>query len=195
MMDDSNKKDEDIKNNKLHQFAYNLNNYDIPQHTSEQFDKSNVAEYINKYYNNMTVEEMKYFLPKCIDENEMRRIILGYELKFFTITPIKMSLKTFARETQKILLRYQHKAGGFCFDDHIWKMYDCTSTKYHLNETELLFENTIHEDFVRDSECSNYLLMLINKLNMLSTNIKVSIHSNYLKRDQIYCIVLKCKVK
>lgn len=156
-------------------------------------DKHNIAEFTNKYYRTLMIEDIAPIVHKCLSEKEMKRIILRHELKFLKIQPKDMTLEQFKKEVMYVLKRYQHCAGGFNMDDSEWVIHDNTSKCYSVYETELIFENTLHMDYENDVECFEYMELLINRLNMIATNIIVSTHTYFSKRDQIYYILLKCK--
>lgn len=102
-------------------------------------------------------------------------------------------MTTFIRKAKKIFHRYQSRAGGFHFGDIIWSCYKYPSKKYKLNSDEVVFSNTLHEDFVKDRETLEYLQNLRRILDSISKNIRVSIHQKFYPRDATYLIILKCK--
>lgn len=156
-------------------------------------DDYNVAEFTNKYYRTMMIEDIAPLVHKCLSEKEMKRIILRHELKFLKIQPKDMTLEQFKKEVQYVLNRYHQCAGGFNMDDREWVVHDKTSNCYTIYDTELIFENTLHMDYKTDIECFEYMDLLITRLNMITSNIIVSVHTYLSERDQIYYILLKCK--
>ncbi len=164
-------------------------NYSHGNHISN--DMVDVSEIIAKDYNNMTQEELKYLLPKCLCDEDMRRIILHYELENIKVIPKKMCLKKFICNATKILKRYQFKAGGFALYDSCWKIYDHTSKKYKLRINEVIFENMTRNG-VCDTETFEYLKNILRILNNISTTIRVSFHTISIERDDIQLIIIKC---
>jgi hypothetical protein len=156
-------------------------------------DDHNIAEFTDKYCRTLMLEDIVPIVHKCLSEKEMKHIILRHELKFLKIQSKDMTLDQFKKEVVCVLKRYQHCAGGFNMDDSEWIIHDKTSKNYTVYETELIFENTLHMDYKTDVECSEYMELLINRLNMIALNIVVSIHTYLSERDQIYYILLKCK--
>lgn len=176
--------------NKIIHLLNRYNNYNIDSKICS--DVNDMASLTNKYYDTMTIEDINQIIHKYMSENEMRRMILRHELKFLKMQPKYLELQQFKKEALHILRRYQYHAGGFNMDDREWIVHDKTSTRYDIHEMELVFENTIHMDHIKDTECAEYIQLIINRLNMMATNVKVVLHSYLSDRDQIYYILLKC---
>lgn len=151
-----------------------------------------LAELINKNYNSMTSEEMRIIALKCLTDFDIKHILLKYEMKNLPRVPSDIHLHEFKNVAEKILLKYQSKAGGFYFCDRKWKIHDSTSKKYHIYENELVFENTLDANSFQDHETIEYLNDILLALNKISTRVKVTIHSKYLDRDKVYIMMLKC---
>ena len=177
----------------LQHIKYTLRQHsDYSFNSSLQYDDNNIATILNKYYDTMTPEEMRVIVTKCMSEKEMRTILLKHELKFYTEEPKTLSLEIFTQNVSKLLKRYQSRAGGFLFEDNEWSVYDANSRKYDLYENEVLFENTIHKDYIKNLECAEFLSLILKKLNQMTNNIKVTLHSYLADRDQVYFVILKC---
>lgn len=161
------------------------------QISNNMFDLTDI---IARDYNNMTREELKYLLPKCLCDEDMRRIILDYELRNIKVTPTNMCLKKFICEATKVFKRYQFKAGGFALCDSRWKVYDHTSGKYTLCVNEVIFENMICGDTC-DTETFEYLKNILRVLSNMATSIRVSFHTISIERDAIQLIIIKCVEK
>lgn len=155
-------------------------------------NNENIAEHINKYYNSMTDEEMRAYVVKCMSMKDIKHTLLKYELKYLHREQKNITLRQFAKEADKILSRYQSKAGGFQFGDEKWTKHDSNSKTYIIYDNEIVFENTIHADFLTDAETYEYLQDILLALNEISTNICVTIHKKYSDRDKMYWILLKC---
>jgi hypothetical protein len=167
-----------------------LNNY-----KNKYVNDAELAEFISKNFHSMSEEEMKHVALKCLNENGLKGILLEYEMKNLQIKPIQMQFKQFVRNANKILNRYQCKAGGFLFGNEKWKIHDYTSKKYYVKENEICFENSISVDFMVDSETISYLQNILKILNSIAVNISVSCHEKFSNRDKIFWIIFKCRTK
>lgn len=151
----------------------------------------NNADYISKYYDTMTSVEIDKCVLKCLTEKEKKRILLRHELKYLNRIPIEMTRDEFKKNALKIFLRYQSKAGGFCFDDQTWICRECTTDKYVIKDNTIVFENTINTDKLQ--WIKTYLSDLSNVLNLLASNVNVTTHFISSKRDRMTWVLLKCK--
>lgn len=177
---------------KLYNILCRIENNSIFIPTSKN-NNTDLAELINKTYNSMTPEEMRYIALKCLTDTDIKHILLKYELQNLQREPSDIPLNEFEKIATKQLLKYQSRAGGFRFGNRIWKLYDSTSKKYHIYNNEIVFENTLDANSFKDHETLEYLNDILLVLNNISTKIKVTIHSKYFYRDKIHIIMLKCK--
>ena len=150
-------------------------NYANMIHSYSKDVKQELAEYIHTNYNSMDETEMKTIALKCLDMNEIKKILLSFELKNYKHKHLsqKMSLNEFTNEAMILFKRYQSKAGGFLLEDSEWIVYDNTTTKYEVSENELLFENTINTCDIDDDETTRYLDYIVKRLNSFAKNIYV----------------------
>jgi hypothetical protein len=143
---------------------------------------------------NIDSEELKTYVLKCMTPIEMRNQLLKFELKHYNPEPKEMSLDEFAMCAQTILDRYQNKAGGFMFEDKLWKLHTPKSKKYSLLSNELIFENTTSDSKeAANMKKNSFFVQIKNILNKLTLNIRVTHKVIYSYRDDIYWVVLKCK--
>lgn len=177
---------------KLYNILYCIENNSIFSPIQGNKD-TDLADLINKNYSSMTPEEMRHIALKCLTDSDIKHILLKYELQNLHREPSDIHLNEFEKIAVKKLLKYQSRAGGFCFGDRIWKIHDSTSKKYHIYDNELVFENTLDANSFQDHETIEYLNDILLVLNEISTRIKVTIHSKYSDRDKIYIMMLKCK--
>lgn len=156
--------------------------------------KEVISKYLSNHYDDMTLEEMKTILHKCISENGMRHILLKYEMKnlYTTKTSVNINLPEYRILAQRVLNRYQSKAGGYAFNDTKWREYDHTAKKHTIYTNEIVYENTISENEIRNSETVEFLQDLLNILNKISGCIKATIHTKYYPRDLMYRVFIKC---
>lgn len=175
------------------QFLYDLarcDNYDA--HFIRPKYSIDTAEQIHQYFDKMTNEEMKTWVVKCLTPNQMKKILLQHELNYYTARKQNMDLKQFCVDAQKILDRYQYRAGGFQFEDSKWLLHDYTSKQYHILQNEIVFENTVCKDDIKNPEIINFIGLLLKQLNNISNYVNVKLHWYYAKRDMIYYALLKC---
>lgn len=170
---------------------YNTVKNDIP---SSQKQNSILCCAVNENFDKMSDEELKYVVTKCMNIDEMKKIILGYELRNIKIIPENMTLGQFGLCANNYLRRYQFKAGGFTLGDN-WKMHDKKSKKYKLHDNELVFENTVHENYIHVQETYDFLANIIKLLNSITKNIKVTMHTKFYERDRTHLLILKCVEK
>ena len=167
---------------KKYKIMHNLEkykNYKNEVYTKSLDEKLQLAKYIHKNYNNMDEIEMKKVVLKCLDMNDIKKILLLYELKNNPSIPKQMSLNEFKSKVVNIFNKYQSKAGGFLLEDNEWIIHDHTSSRYEVREHELLFENTINTHDMDDNDTNMYLKYLMQKLSSLSENINVELrHKN-----------------
>lgn len=166
-----------------------LDNYDFCKFMSLSPE---MGEYIHKYFDMMNEQELLMIATKCISKNKLKQILLQYELKNWIPLKKKMTINEFAKIAQKLLHRYQSRAGGFMIEDREWTLHKHGSNKYNLRKNEILFENTLSDDYRTDKETREYLFDIILLLNKLSDNITVSLHNMVSERDTIQWLMIKC---
>lgn len=155
-------------------------------------DKDYVSN-INENYDNMNFEELKNIIPKILSEKQTRSIILDYLLSNYRPIPIKMTLKKFIIEANKVFAKFQSKAGGFYIEDNQWILHDNTSKEHILNENEIIFENSICECDRDNHETNQYMIKIVDYLNNIAENIKVTLTCNDENDDDLIWLLLKCK--
>lgn len=166
-----------------------LDNYGFCKFTSMSQER---GEYIHKNLDMMNEQELLMIISKCISKNRLKQMLLQYELKNWIPPKKKMTLNEFAKMAHKILYRYQSRAGGFMIEDREWTLHKHGSNKYNLKKNEILFENTLSDDYRTDKETREYLFDIISLLNKLSDNITVSLHNMVSERDTIQWLMIKC---
>lgn len=180
---------------KLYKFLHQMKSNEV--YVSKNIEATNssqeLAECIRENYDAIDVEEMKHFVLKCLTEKDTRRILLNYELKNLMVETKDIQLNEFKHTAQKVLNRYQSKAGGFDIADSHWEMHDSNSEKFEIYDNEIIFTNSIHESNLKNSETKDFLYHILRILNKISSMIKVSMHLKYYDRDKTYLLMLKCK--
>jgi len=157
----------------------------------EDLGNPELAEYINKNYDKMTPEEMKYCAIKCLSNKDIRRILLTYEFDNIDIKPVKhMTLDVFIKKTETILNRYQHKVGGFDFEDNRWIFHREGSKDYPVNEYTAIVENSISIVDIDNKNTEVYLDRLNQILNNIADNIDVDMEHQYNYKDKIVWVQL-----
>jgi hypothetical protein len=183
----------DEKHKKNLNLLYTLDQHDMYQSFEEKQGDPLLAQCLHQNLSSMEETELHQIISKCMTSSELKHFLLKYEMKYWIPEKKEMTLKQFIKEAQKLLYRYQSRAGGFLLEDRKWTLHTKTSLKYHLKSNMILFENTISEDFIYDLETREYTQDLIDILNRLSSNVTVSMHSYHSPRDELYWIILKCK--
>ncbi len=145
-------------------------------------EREALAKKIHSNFDKLTNEELVEMANICRTENEHKRKLLCFELKYFREKPRSMTLEEFKENAIRILKRYQSKAGGFKIEDSEWLIYSVADVddNHLVMDNELLFENSICKCDEDDIETNRYLDMIIDRLNSLSNEIDVDLHFNYL---------------
>jgi hypothetical protein len=163
-------------------------------------DKKNyhLAKFLYQNFDQMDGIEMKELAMKCLTENELKSILLNFELTYYKEKPQKyLSLEEFLIKAQMILNRYQGKAGGFLLEDTEWEVYrpHDSNQKYDLMENEILLVNSIDVTDYDDSETEKYIKKLVNRLKSIAENIKIDMRYKNSEKDKIIYILLWVKDK
>ena len=159
--------------------------------SEERKEKENLAKYIYNNYDKMDEIEMKCIAMKCLELNQIKRILLSHELENYKEKGKTMSLDEFHKQVLKYLHRYQHKAGGFLMEDTEWKVTRFSDeNNYDLLENEILFSNTLDKSDVNDEETYEYIRSLVRRLNMLAKNIEVTMTRLFREGDKVAYILL-----
>ena len=113
----------------------------------------------------------------CMTENEYRRKLLAYELKYFRREPKEMTLDEFKDAAFDVFNRYQSKAGGKLIEDIDWIVYtsDDDAPGRVVMKNELLFENSIPKCDSEDKDTNKYLKLIVEQLRSLCTDVKVDL--------------------
>jgi hypothetical protein len=156
--------------------------------------KKKLAVILHKNLKKMHLEEKKLFIFKCLDEKNINLILLKFELDNFCPETVKnMEFTNFIKIAKKYINRYQYDAGGFLIEDKIWNLYTSESEEYNLEEKEIIFENSLFETNLNDSETIEFIEKLTNLLNKISDNIEVTKELVQSKKESLVWILLRCK--
>lgn len=177
--------------NDQHKLELNQN-YGLDNGNSSNNDKHIMAQYIKNNFDKMNSDNMKNTLIKIINDKRTKNILLEYELKYLKLQPQNMTLDEFETAAQKILERYQCKAGGFYIEDRIWTVHKIDSTKHDVKENELLFENSVDKYDFDDNDTQKYLKRIVKKLDSLSNDIKIDYNYKSSKDDGIIWLFIWC---
>lgn len=185
-----NKEQEMKAYNLLHKLEY-YNNFDVNVSTKSKKEKEELATYIHDNYNKMDEVEMKLIALKCMDINKIKNILLSFELDNYKVKPsTNISLDQYVNEAFKIIIRYQHKGGGFLLEDAEWKVYRSGSSEYEVEENEVLFVNTLDKSDIDNEATDIFLRKLSKRLNMISKNINIEMRQMYDHGDKVARILL-----
>lgn len=174
-------------------YFYSLDGQDVYKHIGSSKQNPEIAEFIHQNFNTLDESDMVKMVLKFLSPNEMKHILLKYELKNWSPIEKNMSLNEFTQQTQKILYRYQSRAGGFLIEDRHWTLHTSESSKYHLHDNQVIFENTISAEFINDPETREYIQNILSLLNRMTKNVRVKVHTYLSERDNLYWIIFKCK--
>lgn len=167
------------------------------QKESEMQRKEDLANYIQNNYDTMDTIELYKTALKCLSEHDIRRILLNHELIYYKETNNKkMTLDEFGKKAMIILNRYQSKAGGFLLEDNNWRLYkhedtDNTNTntntyrRHEVMKNEIVFENTFDITDFDDLETEVFLKRIVNRLQMIGSNIDVELRFITDEKDKI----------
>lgn len=142
----------------------NYNNYKYQVSNNEDF-----AQFIYENYHDFKDEDIKYLVTRCLSIEDMRRILLEFELTHrpnYQSSSI-LSTNEFILAATKILNRYQSKGGGYKLEDSIWNINTVSPVK-------IKFTNTIDISLIDDEDLNIFVDTIVNRLNELSINYKVS---------------------
>jgi len=178
-------KELEIKNYNILQKIDNLKNYKI-----KKSNKNDLAKFIYDNYNKMDDTELKYHVLKYLNEIEIRKILLFFELKNYQCEQKIMNLNQFIKNANIIFNRYKNI--GFLLEDIDWIMFNKNNEIFDLNDNELIFMNTLDKSNINDYETYKYLKYLVKRLDSLASNINVELKQ---KNDEDKTILLLIYVK
>lgn len=169
------------------------NIYDSDTEEVTNVDNANIMDSMEKI-DSLTDDEIRNLFQKCYNTNKMKRELLRWELKYKKIEPRDLTLQEFIKEADFLIDRYQSKAGGSLLEDRRWILHDGKSEKYPLLENEIIFENSISAIDSYDVGTSKYIKYLVNILDKLSTQIRVSLKIIESREDSLVWVCIKCKM-
>lgn len=185
-IDVSDEKGKEMKMYAFMSYLESLRNYDNIKQDNEN---QSLAKFLHD--NNLSEEEQRSFVAKCLTPIEIKKILLRYELKYYKPVPSECNLKQFAKTASELLRRYQCKAGGFEFEDVDWIVHDKSSSEYGLKKEDLWFENSINRLDQQNDEVIDYMDKLKEKLSLINPMIKVEY---YFQNTKNTCLVfIKCQ--
>ena len=148
---------------------YAINNGENFEHCKYQVDnKEDIAQFIYENYDKMKDEDIKYYVTKCLSVQDMRRILLEFELRHKRSEQQANMLEheEFIKCAVQILNKYQSKGGGYKLEDTQWKISLRTPLK-------IKFTNTIDVALIDDDDVNIFIDQIVDRLNQLSINYKV----------------------
>lgn len=160
--------------------------YDQEQSTTQ--NTKQLGKYIHDNYHKMDDLEMKQIALKCMDDNDIRNLLLTYEFTHYDEKHNYMSLGKFQQKAIQYFNKYQNKAGGNLIEDETWIIHKSDSPYFDVKNNQIAFQNTIDKIDVKDFVTNAYLNKLVDKLNKLSKNILVEME--YKERKKLTYIVI-----
>ena len=106
----TNKENEIRKHINIKNVYYGINNGENFEHCKYQVDNGeDIAQFIYENYDNMKDEDIKYYVTKCLSIQDMRRILLEFELrhKKSDQQPNMLEHKEFIKYAIQIQNKYQ----------------------------------------------------------------------------------------
>lgn len=163
----------------------NYNYFQPPKNSSE------IALHILNNFDKMTEQEMKEMASKCLSLEQAKSILLSFEMEYYVQKPVpQLSLDEFTKICLSKLNRYHWKAGGFFFEDYEWGVYRYGSSKYCVEENEVLFENTVDVSDILDSNTEKYIMNLERILSSIAETITIDIRKkDNIKGKTIYILI------
>lgn len=157
----------------------------------EHTDKSHLANYIHDNFDTMDDYEVRHIAYRCLTTNQLKSIVLNHELTHLEYESEEhMSLQTVAQKVIELLQRYQWRAGGYKIEDPQWSLYAHTSKDRHVEENEILLENTIDRDFSMDLETLDFLNKIVRLANQLAHNIYCELRFKDVREDRLSYIYI-----
>ena len=147
-------------------FIHSLNN-----RLSNYNSDDDITNTIHSNLDKMDTEEMKYFISKILSYNQLKMILLDYDLAEYKMTPKELNLEDFTKIAIETLNRYETLNNSL---EDSWTVIRNTddSPEYNVKKGELLFENTLYKKNEYDVQTIDYLEKITDRLNMISTKIK-----------------------
>ena len=176
---------------------YNNEHIKVKNNVSFCFKTNNVIDTQTLLIDNLNRDKMEKILLKCLSDNQIKSLLLQYELqnkceKNECINDIS-SIDNFIKQSQVILKRYQHKAGGYLLEDTDWEVHTDMSSKHDLSSNEVWFVNSASKPSVQNKETIRYIKSIVSLLNNICKNIDVSNTFIESKSNNIIWTVIKCK--
>jgi len=158
------------------------------KHDSNMGERSTFAEFLFNNYRKLEESEMRVLVNKCLELQDVKEILLNYELNHFQNTqPTEMTLNTFIKTAKQIFERYHALESNF--EDKEWILHESGSLHYQVDQNEVIFENTIKiVDY--DSKTRTYITNLIHRLKSISINIKVNAKCKEDYKNKIMHIII-----
>lgn len=171
----------DIENKGVYEYSFN-----------PSVETASRADFLSKNFHKMDDVEMRRVMASIVDIKTVKRELLKYELKYFERKPKTMTLSKFEIKAQKLLNRYQHKAGGFRLEDKVWLIHHSNSNDHDVKANEILFENTINDNDYEDVETNEYLTFLTKQLSKIAKNIDVDIRFKNPEKGHMVGVLIWC---
>jgi len=140
----------------------------LDEYEGSYIDNDDFSKYIHANLDLMDSKEMGRNVLNILSHNQLKNILLDYELAHFEEEPININLDEFKKKAMKILNRYRRIEKSL---EDEWTVYTCNdhSDEYHVKKNEILFDNTA---FNWNVHIRDYMEKIIKRLNMISTKVK-----------------------
>jgi len=172
---------------------FNMHNlYRLDQKIPGQ-KNGNMGNYIHENFHKMDETEKKIICSKIISTYDLDKILLNYEMNNLDFDQKIGDTHKLLDVVDKLLKKYHHKAGGFLFEDNMWRLYESTSgqTKYDLCPNEYIFDNSIKMIDVEDQECYTFVNSLVSLFSRITDSHKIRYKYIEDKYENIYWVIIK----
>ena len=178
------------ENMKSYAKLYNKKKSKIYNQTCEQV--------IDNLYNNLDTMhfEEKYSIYKnIITENNLDLQLLKFEMENIDFNIKIENLNDIINKIYYLLDRYKIIQENLPLEDEKWTLHTNFSKKYELNNTEIIFDNSVEKKYINDISLNKYIKKLVNLFSKISNDYKVNYKFLRDHDEDIIWILIKITLK
>lgn len=124
--------------------------------------KRELATYIHNNYHKMDESEMARIIPKLLDTNDMKDLLMNFEFNNYKHDSKDMTMNEFINFTLNMFKRY-YRVGGYFMEDKDWIVHKSDSKKFDIPKNSVMFLNTL--DKIDVDDVTGYLDKMVDNLN------------------------------
>lgn len=165
----------------------------VPLSVSDELDTILKTIDVDDLLNNM--DKLTELHSTIMTNKQKQNDIIKYHMmnKSVNIDSIN-SLTEAINLTKKLLNLYHMNIGGFNLEDCSWNFHDSTSTLFKLNESTVVFSNSMRRKLVNDIDSITFVRDVTTSINKyLGDNIEASWKKIYDDRHDINWIIIALK--